>query len=142
MIVLIPDKERHFSDPDKYLIVLDRSYSKADFLRAAQVANGSYASELAERIYNCLLSHATDVLREYHEYYAVEYPDLEAFLYWKYNVDHSVAAEVVGGLKPEDFLGHGYLYSGGDYVIGQFIESEPGLEMVSQILRNLQEAVK
>lgn len=140
--MLIPDEERRFSNLEKYLIVLDRSHGRTDFLRAAQAANGSYASELAERIYDCLISHATDVLREHREYYAVEYPDLEAFLYWKYNVDHNVAAEVVGCLNPGSFLGYGYLYSGGDYVIGQFLESEPGLEIVNQILRNLREAAK
>jgi len=142
LIVLIPNKERYFSGPDKYLIVLDRNCSKTDFLRAAQVANGNYASELVERIYDCLISHATDVLREHRGYYVIEYPDLEAFLYWKYNVDCEVAVDLVGSLKPTGFLGYGSVYSGGDGGIGQLIVSEPGLEVVNLILGNLREDIK
>lgn len=140
MVVLIPDKEKRFSTPDRYLIVLGSDYNKSDFLKAAQVVTDSYAEEFVRRIYDCLVSHAVDILEEYRKYYAIEYPDLATFLYWKYNVEYSIATEAVNSLEPGGFLGYGSVYSGGDYVIGQLITSEPGLEMVNRIFDNLQEA--
>lgn len=140
MIVCIDDKDKHSGVRDRYLVVLGRGCSKSDFLEVARVMAGSYAEELMERIYDCLVTHAADIREEYRKYYSVEYADLETFLYWKYNVDRATTAKIMSRLKPGDFLGYGSVYSGGDYVIGQFIMSDTGLEIVNRVFDELREA--
>jgi hypothetical protein len=127
-------------DEDKYFVVLSRGCSKLDFLKAARVRGGSYAEEIMERIYDCLVTYAVDIQEEYQKYYSVEYADLETFLYWKYNVDRGITAKIMDNLKPGDFWGYGDIYSGGDYGIGVFIQRGTGLEMVNHIFDELREA--
>jgi hypothetical protein len=139
MVVRIDDKDKYFAVGDKFFVILNRGCRKSDFLKAAQVMAGSYAEELMGRVYDCLVTYAVDIREECQKYYSDEYSDLETFLYWKYNVDRVTATKIVGSLKPADFLGYGSVYSGGDYVLGQFIMSDTGLEMVNRILNELRE---
>jgi len=140
MIVRIDDKDKGFGTKDEYFVILNRGCRKSDFIRAARVVAGSYAEELMERIYDCLVTYAVDIREEYQKYYSDEYPDLETFLYWKYDVDRATIAEIMENLKAGDFLGYGSVYSGGDYVIGQFTISDTGLKMVNRVFDKLQEA--
>lgn len=139
MIIPIPEKKPYFSDPERFLVVLNRSYSKSDFLKAAQVVTDSYAEELGARIYDCLISHTVDILEEHQKYYEIEYPDLATFLYWRYDVPYDVVVEAVANLEPGYFLGYSSAYSSGDYVMGTFIRSKTGLEIVNRILANIRE---
>lgn len=122
---------------DKYIIRLKQWIEKSDFLRAGQVIPGSYAEELLGRIYDCLITHLINIVDEYQKYYFEEYSDLASFLYWKYNIDESILASVISDLKPENFLGYGSLYSGGNYNIGQFIMEESNLVMIKRIVQGL-----
>jgi hypothetical protein len=126
----------YFIHEDQYVIRLKQRIEKSDFIKAGQVMCGSYAEELLGRIYDCLITHSINIIDEYQKYYIEEYPDLESFLYWKYNIDKSTAASIISDLRPGDFLGYGSVYSGGDYNIGQFVREESNLEMVNTLFQH------
>jgi hypothetical protein len=140
MITLIEPRSEYASLEEKYFVVVDHTSSKADFVRAARVRDGSYAHGLMERVYDCIVTHAVDIREEYETYYAEEYSDIETFLYWKHSVDRSITAQVTESLNPRDFWGYGSLYWGGEYNLGQFIASDVGLELVNDIFRRMREA--
>ncbi len=125
----------YFIHEDQYVIRLKQRIEKSDFIKAGQVIPGSYAEELLGRIYDCLITHSINIIDEYQKYYIEEYPDLESFLYWKYNIDKSTVASIISDLRPSDFLGYGSAYSGGDYNIGHFVSEEGTLEIIHNILR-------
>ena len=139
MIVRLDDDENRHTDIGRYIAIIDRRSSKSAFLKAAKAHPGSYAQELMERIYDCLMPHALDVQEEYRKYYAIEYPSLEVFLYWKYNITRSTINRIMNNLKQEDVLVYGTVYAGGDYVTGQFIMSDTGVEMINQVFDQLRE---
>ncbi len=139
MVFFIDNEDGRFSDRARYLIIISRKWTKAKFVEAAQVQAGSYAGSLVERLYDSLVTYATDVGDEYRRYYSMEYSDLESFLYWKYNIPKHVIAKALGELTPESFLGYGSADSGGDYGIGQFAQSEAGLELTNRIFDSLGE---
>ena len=139
MIVRLDDEKNRHADIGRYIAIIDRRCSKSAFLKAAQTHPGSYAQELMERIYDCLMPHVLDVQKEYRKYYAIEYPDLETFLYWKYNLTRSTIDKIMSNLNQEDVLGYGTVYAGGDYVTGQFIMSDTGIEMINQVFDQLRE---
>lgn len=140
MITPIEVRDEYGDLGDKYFVVIDGDWSKSDFVRAADVGDGSYAHELTERVYDCIVTHAVDIRQEYVKYYSQEYSDLETFLFWKYDVDMTVTSEVTEGLKRGDLWGYGSVYWGGDYNLGQFIMSEVGLELVNQVFDKMREA--
>ncbi len=128
----------YFIHEDEYIILLKHWIEKSDFLKAGQVIPGSYAEELLGRIYDCLITHLTNIVDEYQKYYFEEYPDLASFLFWKYNIDEETVASIINDLKPGNYVGHGLLYSGGNYNIGQFIMEESNLEMAKRIMQELE----
>ena len=128
----------YFIREDEYIIRLKHLIEKSDFIEAGQVTPGSYAEELLGRIYDCLFTHLTNIVDEYQKYYFEEYSDLASFLFWKYNIDEETVASVISDLKPENFIGHGSLYSGGNYNVGQFIREKDNLEMIKQIVQELE----
>lgn len=128
----------YFIHEDKYIIRLKHWIEKSDFLRAGQVIPGSYAEELLGRIYDCLITHLTNIVDEFQKYYFEEYSDLASFLFWKYSIDESTVASVMSDLKPGNFVGYGSLYSGGNYNVGQFIMEESNLEMIKRIVQELE----
>jgi hypothetical protein len=140
MITLIEPRSEYASLEEKYFVVIDQGWTKADFVRAAEVRVGSYAHELMERVYDCIVTYALDIREEYSRYYADEYSDIETFLYWKHSVERSVTAQVKEGLRPRDLWGYGSLYWGGEYNLGQFIASDVGLELVNDIFGRMREA--
>lgn len=125
----------YFIHEDQYVISLKQHIEKTNFIKAGQVIPGSYAEELLGRIYDCLVSHSINIVDEYQNYYIEEYPDLKSFLYWKYNIDESIAVSIISELKPGDFLGYGSVYSSGDYNIGQFIMEESNLDAIKRIMQ-------
>ena len=139
MIVPVRVKRRFSEDKENYFVLISRDHSKSDFLRAAQVAADSLASELIERVYDCLVAHSVDIQEEYQKYYSDEYDNLGSFLYWKYNIDVDTIEQVESNLRPGQFLGYGSVYWGGDYNLGQFVMSEPGLQMIDRIFDELRE---
>lgn len=139
MITLIEPRNVYASLKEPYFVVTDRTWTKGDFVAAAQVRDGSYAHELMERVYDCIVTHAVDIREEYARYYAEEYSDIEVFLYWKHSVDTSITVQITERLKPRDFWGYGSLYWGGEYNLGQFIASDVGLELVNSIFLGMRE---
>jgi len=128
----------YFIREDEYIIRLKHWIEKSDFLKAGQVIPSSYAEELLGRIYDCLITHLTNIVDEYQKYYFEEYSDLASFLFWKYNIDEATVASVISDLKPGNYVGYGSLYSGGNYNIGQFIMEESNLEMIKRIVQGLE----
>ena len=139
MITLIEPRSEYASLEEPYFVVIDHTWTKAGFVGAAQVRDGSYAHDLMERVYDCIVTHAVDIREEYVRYYAEEYLDIETFLYWKHSVDTSITAQVTESLKPRDFWGYGSLYWGGEYNLGQFIASDVGLELLNGIFLRMRE---
>ena len=128
----------YFIHEDEYIIRLKHWIEKSDFLKAGQVIPDSYAEELLGRIYDCLITHLTNIVDEYQKYYFEEYSDLASFLFWKYNIDEETVASIINDLKPGNYVGYGLLYSGGNYNIGQFIMEESNLEMIKRIMQELE----
>lgn len=91
----------------RLLVVFDRRYGLSEFRLASQVAPGSYADELVERIHDCLFKYPRDVYAEYEKYYAVEYSDFAEFLYWKYGVDKSIARKISDRVSSGAYIGYG-----------------------------------
>jgi hypothetical protein len=140
-MIILPtrDESERFSTPEEYFVIMNRGCSKSDFLLAAQVIPGSFAEELVERIFECLVTQAIDIGDEYQKYYSQEYSSIEEFLYWKYNVDQKTLEEIIDNLQPGDFLGHGSVSWGGEHNLGHFIMSEPGIALVAHVFDKLRE---
>jgi hypothetical protein len=127
----------YFIHEDEFIIRLNHWIEKSDFITAGRVMPHSYAEELLGRIYDCLFGHITNIVDEYNKYYFEEYLSLASFLFWKYSVDREIIAKVTKDLKPENLIGYGLLYSGGNYILGQFIMDESNLNMIKQIVQEL-----
>lgn len=119
---------------DRYLMVLERLCSENKFIAAAKVRPGSPAAELASRMYCCLFKAAIELTAEYEKYYAIEYKTIWHYLYWHHSIDADVIDRVRGAYKSGMHILYSHLYSGGDYVIGQYIGSEEGFSLVERII--------
>jgi len=99
------------------------------------VKENSWAEDLMQRIYDCLLGNVTNVIEEYKKFYEIEYSTLDEFLQKRYGLNESGLQTVKDNLPQDYILVHGYLDSEGDYNISQLLEfSDELVESVNEIL--------
>ena len=107
-----------------------------DLFKAATVKQGSYASELVERIYAFFIDTAIDLMAEYQKYYKSEYTDILNFLYHKYAINENDLSKISESAKSYGCL---LLIKdrrwGRDYQIDSLFDySEEGHDIIMQVL--------
>ncbi|MFA4836373.1 MAG: hypothetical protein WC749_09940 [Dehalococcoidia bacterium] len=90
----------------KLFAVFDRRYTQDEFRAACQVVPGSYADFFVLEMHRCLFDHARDIRAEYKKYYAIEYPTISDFLFWKYGIDKETAQQIASKLTKSTFVGY------------------------------------
>ena len=74
--------------PYESLLVVDKRLTKDLFIKMAGVQKGKYAADMFSRMYDWIFSEAVYVEDDYKQFYEVEYPNLENFIYKKYCVSN------------------------------------------------------
>ena len=121
----------------EYFLLLREPCPENEFISAAKVVPRTPAAELVSRAYCCLFNDVTDITAEYQKYYAQEYPNIWAFLYWHYSIDGGVIASVREAFGPSMHLLYGNVHSGGDYRLGVYIMSEEGFPFIKMVLKTV-----
>jgi hypothetical protein len=126
-----------------YFLILDQRFTEKQWLAASGVRDGSPAAGIAARTYACFFCGATDVLREYTEYYKKEYRDVWDFLYWHYLIDAAAIKALNKAYKKTQLLLYGDVHAGGDYYVGDYaMEEDQGFPVVERIFATLRGKTK
>jgi len=132
------DKRIWFVDDHTFILLYKPDWELELFIEVAHVSQGSHGNELATRIFECLFNNLTDLRKDYEEYYSAEYTDFLRFLYFQCDLDEDDLKALGPELTESWEIGIGSVYAGGDYVLGQFIMSELGMNCVSNALAMLE----
>lgn len=112
-----------------------KNLTRDRFIESSGVKKDSWAEDLMQRIYDCLLGNVTNVIEEYKKFYQVEYSTLDEFLRKRYGLNESELQTVKDSLPQNYILAHGYFDSESDYNIVQLMEySSEVVESIKKIL--------
>jgi hypothetical protein len=79
---------------NRLVVKLKTKYSLNQFISKAKVIPGSYGEDFSINIYNMIFNLATDVIKEYTEYYMDEYDSISDFLFWRFYLPKDVINEL------------------------------------------------
>ncbi len=116
------------------MVVASERPDKTRRVKGAGVSAGSYAAELVERFHYFLFGRATDLKREYADYYASEYGDLRRFLYQKYCLSVKSLKALSTAIEGEAFIGLVKSRWGEDWLIEGLIENDEKYDVVARAL--------
>jgi hypothetical protein len=116
------------------IIVASERPSLETILKCAQVTSGSYAAGFVERVYQFLVGRASDVRKEYNDYYAAEYDDLREFLHRKHCVSLGWLRKMDQAIEGDTFLGFVGSGWGRDWLIDSLIEYDDKYNAVARAL--------
>jgi hypothetical protein len=114
----------------EYLLVSDAGLVPQEPPSLANVPIGTYAATFIRRVYDCFFCGLHDLGREFELYHASEYPDLRTFLIRKHDIDEDLLDQAVPRWSDTMSVGYGSVFSGGDYVLGHWLRSEPGTALL------------
>jgi len=136
--ILINDPESKYysvnDSKDGFLLTLPEKCTLNDFFSAAKVTPNSYGSVLVSRLYNGLMTTATNVNDEYNKYYSKEYKNLYHFLFWKYCVPLKTSRKVISQLRQGEVVRYSSFSSGSSWTIRAFMDDPVMLKSLNIII--------
>lgn len=116
------------------IVVASQRPDRVRSVKGAGVSAGSYAAELVERFHYFLVGRATDLKREYANYYASEYADLEQFLYRRYCLSAKWLKTLNTAIEEDAFVGLVKSEWGRDWLIENLIECDETYNIVAKAI--------
>ncbi len=109
------------SSSTSYIIVLDKQFSKEEFIRKLGANKDSFAGKIISQIYDVLMKNAEDFKRDYEKYYSKEFDSFEVYLENKQNYQQATIDRVINAYKDGKTVLIGKLDSAGEVPMESYL---------------------
>lgn len=124
---------------ERIFIINAQIYDKPAFMERLGVEEGSYASELGERMYEALFCEAIDIVDEYEKYYKSEYASVLKYLASEYGLEMSVLNTIEKQLSDKPHILCADIGNSCEGHLAQYMLSERMKDTLKEILNGWHE---